>query len=309
MLSNNKDAEKQDAINLFLGNYQPSRERANYLPWREKIPLWDLDNDFYLHNDHPLHSIYPKRSYRNWVTPQSEAGTQPQTITADDYFTEYYRPRVYTSFKRLFSFNMLGTNTKGPLVKDVISPFVVRVNPQHQQKQFMMYTLNIGGVKRWLALDKEPGEEEEDEAGNDSGVLEGREYMESPAMMEGVKLEVTDDQEWYGTAALSTRLLQPQVPETELKEYERYTTQFKNNSKSTYPQNYGYYAGYIGDVGVGEVKERDEGVYVNYCGMMEGRGWKRTVKKEASYRGWMETGVYVLPKKPESRFVRGVEVR
>jgi hypothetical protein len=34
------DAEKQDAINLFLGNYVP-------LPGAP--PLWELDSDYYLH--------------------------------------------------------------------------------------------------------------------------------------------------------------------------------------------------------------------------------------------------------------------
>ena len=35
------DAEKQDAINLFLGNYQPSPS----LP-----PLWELGDDYHLHS-------------------------------------------------------------------------------------------------------------------------------------------------------------------------------------------------------------------------------------------------------------------
>lgn len=35
------DAEKQDALNLFLGNYVPSP----HLP-----AIWDLDSDYYLHS-------------------------------------------------------------------------------------------------------------------------------------------------------------------------------------------------------------------------------------------------------------------
>jgi hypothetical protein len=39
------DAEKQDSINLFLGNY---------IPWiqapRDGLHLWELESDYYLHN-------------------------------------------------------------------------------------------------------------------------------------------------------------------------------------------------------------------------------------------------------------------
>jgi hypothetical protein len=38
------DAEKQDAINLFLGNYIPEEG----LP-----PLWELSSDYHLHNEDP----------------------------------------------------------------------------------------------------------------------------------------------------------------------------------------------------------------------------------------------------------------
>ena len=42
------DAEKQDAINLFLGNFVP----LHGLP-----PLWALDSDYYLHSGDNLHVI------------------------------------------------------------------------------------------------------------------------------------------------------------------------------------------------------------------------------------------------------------
>jgi hypothetical protein len=35
------DAEKQDAMNLFLGNYVPSASAP---------PLWELSDDYYLHS-------------------------------------------------------------------------------------------------------------------------------------------------------------------------------------------------------------------------------------------------------------------
>jgi hypothetical protein len=67
--SNNfKDENKQNAINLFLGNY---------VPYVEPTKLWDLDSDYYLHNTdkvetminndfkiHPLESPTSRNSIR-----------------------------------------------------------------------------------------------------------------------------------------------------------------------------------------------------------------------------------------------------
>jgi phosphatidylinositol 3,5-bisphosphate 5-phosphatase len=41
------DNEKQDKINLFLGNYKP---------WQETTELWDLETDYYLHMKDPSYS-------------------------------------------------------------------------------------------------------------------------------------------------------------------------------------------------------------------------------------------------------------
>lgn len=243
-------------------------------------------------------------------------------ILPDNYFVEYYRPRVYTSFKRLFSFNMLGTNSKGPLVKDVVSPFTIRVNPQQQQqKQFMMYTLNIGGVKRWLALNREHGDDDEDDG---SEFVRG--YTSSPPAEvpdDSSVREVREDQDWYGTAALTSRLFRPQVRETEMKEYQRYvwylclpryTRQFQSDAihRSKNPQNSAFYAAYLvhdsNSLG-SETAKRDELLYINYCDIIssKNRVVKRATKKEASYRAYLESGVYLPPaaakKATESKFL------
>ena len=44
MANSYTDADKQDAINLFLGNFVPSRSQPL---------LWDLDSDAYLHSGAP----------------------------------------------------------------------------------------------------------------------------------------------------------------------------------------------------------------------------------------------------------------
>jgi phosphatidylinositol 3,5-bisphosphate 5-phosphatase len=46
------DAEKQNAINLFLGNFIPKNNQND---------LWDVADDFYLHNALPTQKTFPKR--------------------------------------------------------------------------------------------------------------------------------------------------------------------------------------------------------------------------------------------------------
>ncbi|CAG8437927.1 7513_t:CDS:10 [Diversispora eburnea] len=131
------DAEKQGAINLFLGNFVPQKDRPH---------LWELTNDYYLHNDDPRFRR-PRRSYIHWWTKEAllPKEDQEQDIARyrlvprlarqfdDDecdpfsgYWIEYYRPPLFTSFEKLFAFNMNSTTKYIPA-----SPFTVRVtHPQ-----------------------------------------------------------------------------------------------------------------------------------------------------------------------------------
>lgn len=227
------DAEKQDALNLFLGNFVAAKHHRPSAGGLAAVPLWEMHSDFFLHHDNRR----PKRSYINWYTParlnfnrvieerdrstsNQDLDHQPdrKNITSaagdlhywdnarvailSDFFSEYYRPKTYTSYRRLFSFNMMGTETaldqaiptrssSGQSLNDLTSsfnsspqhqasydpsPFTARVN-HHQQnstlasntssaasesstsnptRHFMIYSLNIGGVKRWLTLNGKP---------------------------------------------------------------------------------------------------------------------------------------------------------
>lgn len=125
------DAQRQDAINLFLGNFQ----------WKEGIPrLWDLSTDYYLHNNLSINDG-PRRSYIKWWTP-SHLQSAPERVlhqirslhenivisenpqinefliqrailtylpVFDNYWNEYYKPRIYTSLHKLFAFEMNST--------------------------------------------------------------------------------------------------------------------------------------------------------------------------------------------------------
>ncbi|KAI9874183.1 MAG: phosphatidylinositol-3,5-bisphosphate 5-phosphatase [Pleopsidium flavum] len=108
------DGQRQEAYNLFLGNYifalgQPM--------------LWDLSTDYYLHHAHPrTWSGKRRKSYINWFTPEflrkqkmppvTLAQTtlhQNPAVYIEDYWLEYYRPLALSSFQRIFSFKMNST--------------------------------------------------------------------------------------------------------------------------------------------------------------------------------------------------------
>lgn len=129
------DAQRQEAYNLFLGNYVFSNDQPM---------LWDLSTDYYLHHSDPR-SMFGKRrpNYKHWYTdaflepPKMPRSYWPHDLADqslsyfDDYWTEYYRPLAITSFKKLLSFKMHSnlryipiSSTQGG--KYDLSPFKVR---------------------------------------------------------------------------------------------------------------------------------------------------------------------------------------
>jgi phosphatidylinositol 3,5-bisphosphate 5-phosphatase len=130
------DGQRQEAYNLFLGNYIFSQGQPM---------LWDLSTDYYLHHADPRAWAEKKRrSYVKWYTPEflekrtllpsarleNEAGKRPLGFF-DDYWLEYYRPLALSSFLRIFSFKMNSTLKYVPLrsAQDGrydLSPFKVR---------------------------------------------------------------------------------------------------------------------------------------------------------------------------------------
>ncbi|CCK72619.1 phosphatidylinositol-3,5-bisphosphate 5-phosphatase KNAG_0K02560 [Huiozyma naganishii CBS 8797] len=135
------DAQRQDAINLFLGNYV----------WREQgTPIWELNTDFHLHNDYLMDG--PKRSYTHWWNDyhlqslgdllQKEIILKGNDVSKaklamnvrgypgafDNYWNEYYLPRTVTWIQDLFAFKMNSTRRyqSSKKQKDVTSPFESR---------------------------------------------------------------------------------------------------------------------------------------------------------------------------------------
>ena len=108
------DKQRQEAYNLFLGNYI----YASGQPM-----LWDLSTDYYLHHADPrAWSGKQRKSYIQWFAPEHLAerrmplATQPHSPLADkplgffdDYWLEYYRPLALSSFSKIFSYKMNST--------------------------------------------------------------------------------------------------------------------------------------------------------------------------------------------------------
>ncbi|KAJ3108265.1 phosphatidylinositol-3,5-bisphosphate 5-phosphatase [Phlyctochytrium planicorne] len=191
-------AEKQSSINLFLGNFE----------YKEGMPhLWEIQNDFYFHNSGPKH-VSRIRSYTAWwsnhATLQGDNVYGNVRLEVDDYFNQYYRPKILTQFERLYAFNM----NPGP-------------------------SLNIGGVKRWLTLSASEKQTREKSMMR----KESKEERLSLSKWDGSSPGALAP--WWTTSALATRLLDPHVPLAELREYRRYVSQFRPSAIAFDPYTYG----------------------------------------------------------------------
>lgn len=113
------DQIRQEAINLFLGNYVYDASKPK---------LWELQNDFFLHNNSLIHDIRVKISYQHWFNANylsddrfdlkkiEKKKNDPYSLQVvkleqfpeynDNWYNECYVPRKYQSLSDLFQFNM-----------------------------------------------------------------------------------------------------------------------------------------------------------------------------------------------------------
>ncbi len=135
------DSQRQEAYNLFLGNYIFAQGQPM---------LWDLPTDYYLHHTDPrMWSGHRRRSYINWFTPENLQDWKMPALTErppadsedtnpiDDFWVEYYRPLAVSSFQKIFSYRVNSTLKYIPFKTDQEesidpSPFRVR-NALHRQ--------------------------------------------------------------------------------------------------------------------------------------------------------------------------------
>ncbi|RDW80822.1 hypothetical protein BP5796_05520 [Coleophoma crateriformis] len=184
------DGQRQEAYNLFLGNYVFAHGQPM---------LWDLVTDYYLHHANPrAWSGKRRRSYIKWYTPEFlEKRTLPATVSPcgqvvgkpldffDDYWQEYYKPLALSSFLKVFSYmgKMNSTLRYIPLRSTQdgrydLSPFKVRteldqdvperkkvkkevtiVDPQEEEQQQQQYQHQQ--QQQQLQQQEEPKEEQQ----------------------------------------------------------------------------------------------------------------------------------------------------
>jgi hypothetical protein len=138
------DSQRQEAYNLFLGNY---------IFVQGQPMLWDLSTDYYLHHANPrTWSDKAQHDYIRWfnprhlerrklppyVPPKGDGKTKPVAFF-DDYWLEYYRPSTLSSFLKMFPYKMNSTIKYIPLKSTQegrydLSPFRVR-NEGDQETQ------------------------------------------------------------------------------------------------------------------------------------------------------------------------------
>uniref|UniRef100_A0A667Z4G2 FIG4 phosphoinositide 5-phosphatase n=1 Tax=Myripristis murdjan TaxID=586833 RepID=A0A667Z4G2_9TELE len=133
------DADRQDAINLFLQVYQPSESKPH---------LWELPTDFYLHQKSTMALPQERRSYTFWwsegILPhlpvaydevaceENMKKVQVKKVNrydeSTDIYTEFFKPYELTSFDDTFCIAM--TNSAREFMPKTVgvdpSPFTVR---------------------------------------------------------------------------------------------------------------------------------------------------------------------------------------
>ncbi|TKA33564.1 hypothetical protein B0A50_00399 [Salinomyces thailandicus] len=141
------DSQRQEAYNLFLGNYI----------WAQGQPmLWDLTTDYYLHHSDPRAWLERKRrNYIYWYTPafleprrlpskpegqqsKQEQKKDEEVDEFDNYWQECYRPSALSSLVKVYSYRL---NAEMRYLPDRLpprdgkydfSPFKPRLDPHRQ---------------------------------------------------------------------------------------------------------------------------------------------------------------------------------
>ncbi|KAA8570721.1 hypothetical protein MFRU_011g02160 [Monilinia fructicola] len=182
------DGQRQEAYNLFLGNY-------TYVQGQPL--LWDLATDYYLHHTDPrVWSPRTRRSYINWYTPSFlekkilPPYSDPQGALAnkpvnyfDDYWIEYYKPLSISSIVKIFTYpggKMTSTARLMPRpqhrdesrVGYDVSPFKVRADvTAHVEEQPVPHVSpNSKGKKKEVSFPEPTGIIADDEVPEDSSM-------------------------------------------------------------------------------------------------------------------------------------------
>ncbi|CAG7836139.1 unnamed protein product [Allacma fusca] len=139
------DADKQNAINLFLGVYQPAVD-----PW----PLWTLESDYFYHlvpiyrftntqpeEWKPLTEWYSDAVLKSLPFAAKEMEKTCTCIpfeVADDVdcYSDFYRPRLFVPLQDTFAFKIShSVRDFMPHFTTDYSPFAIRIRPGKRQEE------------------------------------------------------------------------------------------------------------------------------------------------------------------------------
>lgn len=247
------DGQRQEAYNLFLGNYKFVQGQPM---------LWDLSTDYYLHHSDPrMWAEKRKREYVHWFTPEylnkrtlaayvppRKRRSNVPVALIDDYWLEYYRPSTLSSFMKMFPYKMNSTIKYIPFKaaqdgKYDLSPFRVRVvtdlDDNEKPKGKKEVTIIDPGehrvtakddsaatmtnrppanrgmsIQRWL----QPGQ---GKALSHLGIMKETSAIPDKAKLKQSALEKSRAAQWTFTKAVRESL-DPSVSKAEMEDYSRY---------------------------------------------------------------------------------------
>lgn len=251
------DSQRQEAYNLFLGNY---------IFVQGQPMLWDLATDYYLHHADPRNwSATRQVRYISWYTPSHlEQRTVPPQLPPrgpvmslpvqfiDDYWLEYYRPETLSSFAKMFAYKMNSTIKYIPLKSTQdgrydLSPFRVRTDgdadgdrrktkretesantsdplqfPAHDAVAIASGRTPHKGMslQRWLQPPQDKGQELQ-RPGNKAAPAGGISIAFNRGKIKPTPLEKSKAAQWTFTQAVHDSL-NPLVGDQEAEDYERY---------------------------------------------------------------------------------------
>ena len=246
------DNQRQEAYNLFLGNYV----------WVQGEPmLWDLSTDYYLHHSNPREWLERRRrNYIYWFTPEflkrREMPPRPRSPTKlqshdaevtnyDEYWLECYRPAALSSLMKVYSYRLNSDIARflpeRPHPKDTkydFSPFKPRLDPHRQSAiESPEKKTQRKGVKIVDPQDEHPNtplppsEDNPRPVSIDEkpGILKEAtfERTDAPIEMMGPQTPQPADKAQMHLWSLNqfhTQSLHPSVSDAEYREYDRYIT-------------------------------------------------------------------------------------
>jgi hypothetical protein len=236
------DSQRQEAYNLFLGNYV----------WAQGQPLlWDLPTDYYLHHSDPMAWLERKRrNYISWFTPEfleprtlpqkslhepNEIATMGDVRTYDDYWLECYRPAALSTLNKVYSYRLNTTNRfhpERPQHRDAkfdFSPFRIRHDPQREAaEKKSQRRVKIADDVSGSPAPTESGHEPPTFSSEKPSILReptvGRHFQPPPPPTEDKSVRPADKAQMHlwTLNQFHTQSLHPSVSGKEAREYDRY---------------------------------------------------------------------------------------